>query len=77
MKLARLGRRRRERLAALDNDGAYRDLSAAFPDLTPDLSSDPGPLLNCDLATYPPIKGTPRIGSCVGDVGKFTSHSLV
>jgi len=31
MKLARLGRRGKERLAALDNDGTYRDLSAAFP----------------------------------------------
>ena len=37
MKLARLGEPGAERLAALDTEGRYRDLSTDFPDLTPQL----------------------------------------
>ena len=76
MKLARLGARGSERLAALDSDGIYRDLSADFPDLTPELLSDPSPLQALDLTTYPAVDGSPRIGPCVGHVGKFICVGL-
>ena len=76
MKLARLGDRGKERLAALDNDGNYRDLSADFPDLTPDLLANPAPLQSLDLTAYPVVDGSPRIGACVGQVGKFICVGL-
>ncbi|NNE86662.1 MAG: fumarylacetoacetate hydrolase family protein [Silicimonas sp.] len=76
MKLARLGDMGAERLAAVDADGDYRDISADFPDLTPDLLSDLSPLQALDLASYPVVEGSPRIGACVGHVGKFICVGL-
>lgn len=76
MKLARLGAPSAERLAAVDSDGAYRDISADFPDLTPALLSDLSPLLALDLSSYPIVEGSPRIGPCVGNAGKFICVGL-
>ncbi|CAN0585271.1 unnamed protein product [Ectocarpus sp. 12 AP-2014] len=76
MKLARLGAPGEERLAAVDSDGAYRDISADFPDLTPALLADPAPLRALDLSSYPVVTGDPRIGPCVGNVGKFICVGL-
>ena len=76
MKFARLGASGAERLAALDSDGNYRDLSADFPDLTSELLSDLSPLKALDLASYPLVEGAPRIGPCVGQVGKFICVGL-
>jgi hypothetical protein len=44
MKLARLGAPGSERLAIVDADGRYRDLSGDFPDLTPALLTDTSPI---------------------------------
>ena len=76
MKLARLGTPGSERLAAVDSDGNYRDISADFPDLTPALLSDLSPLAALDLSGYPIVEGAPRIGPCVGHVGKFICVGL-
>ena len=76
MKLARLGAPGAERLAAVDRDGKYRDLSDDFPDLTPELLSDLSTLTTLDLNSYPRVDGTPRIGPCVGQVGKFICVGL-
>lgn len=76
MKLARLGATGAERLAAVDSDGNYRDISADFPDLTPALLSDMSPLTSLDLGGYPVVEGSPRIGPCVGNVGKFMCVGL-
>ncbi len=76
MKLARLGAPGAERLAAVDSDGNYRDISADFPDLTPALLSDLSPLTSLDLSGYPVVEGNPRIGPCVGNVGKFMCVGL-
>lgn len=76
MKLARLGATGAESLAAVDSDGNYRDISADFPDLTPALLSDMSPLTSLDLAGYPVVEGSPRIGPCVGHVGKFMCVGL-
>jgi 2-keto-4-pentenoate hydratase/2-oxohepta-3-ene-1,7-dioic acid hydratase in catechol pathway len=52
MKLARLGAPGAERLAAMDQDGVYRDLSSRYPDLTPQLLADPTELAALDLAAF-------------------------
>ena len=44
MKFARLGAPGAERLATLDVEGRYRDLSADFPVLVPQLLTDLTPL---------------------------------
>jgi 2-keto-4-pentenoate hydratase/2-oxohepta-3-ene-1,7-dioic acid hydratase in catechol pathway len=75
MKLARIGAPGAEKLAAVDGHGAYRDVSAAFPELTPALLAHPGPLLALDLATFPVVVPD-RIGPCVGQVGKFVCVGL-
>lgn len=75
MKLARIGAHGAERLAAVDTDGAYRDISTVSPDLTPDILADPTPLLNLDLTTFPVILPD-RIAPCVGHVGKFICIGL-
>lgn len=75
MKLARIGAPSAERLAAVDADGAYRDISTAFADLTPELLVDPTPLLALDLKAFPVIVPD-RIGPCVGQVGKFVCVGL-
>jgi len=76
MKLARIGKTGSEKLAALDNDGNYRDISRDFPDLTIDLLRDTSALRTLDLTAYPIIEGTPRIGPCVAHVGKFICVGL-
>ena len=75
MKLARIGAVGSERLAAVDADGSYRDISTAFADLTPGLLADPAPLKSLDLATFPVVVPD-RIGPCVGQVGKFICIGL-
>ncbi len=55
MKLARVGAAGAERLAAVDADGAYRDIWTAFAELTPALRADPAPLASLDLATLPVV----------------------
>jgi len=76
VKLARLGVSGRERLAVVDTDGCYRDLSGYFPDLTPALLTDPSPIAAIDPRTLPLVEGDPRVGPCVGQVGKFICVGL-
>lgn len=76
MKLARLGKAGQEKLAAMDNDGRYRDLSKDFPDITRELLTDISPLLAVDLDDYPIVETVPRIGACIGQVGKFICVGL-
>src|SRR5258706_4918488 len=76
MKLAGLGAPGAETLAAVDANGNYRDLSAGFRDLRPELLADPAPLLALDLNAFPLVQGNPRIGPCVGQVGKFICVGL-
>ncbi len=75
MKLARLGPPGAERLAAIDAEGRYCDISSAFPDLTPQLMEDPGPLAALDVARFPLVEPG-RIGPCVGNVGKIVCVGL-
>ena len=75
MKLARIGASGAETLAAVADDGTYRDISAQFRDFTPALLADPSPLLALDLGAFPPVTPS-RIGPCVGAVGKFVCIGL-
>ena len=76
MKLARLGAPGAERLAAVDSDGVYRDLSSRYPDLTPELLADPSQLAALDLSGFPAVAPDVRVGPCVGQVGKFICIGL-
>ena len=78
MKLLRYGPSGQEKPGMLDADGRIRDLSAQVPDLSGDVLSDAGlaRLRAIDPATLPLASGEPRIGACVGQVGKFIGIGL-
>lgn len=78
MKLLRYGPRGQERPAMLDEDGGLRDLSAHVGDIAGDALSPEGlaALAALDPASLPLVGETPRIGPCVGAVGKFLCIGL-
>ena len=78
MKLLRYGPAGEERPGMLDADGTLRDLSGVIDDLNPD---NLGPasldrLRALDPSTLPAVEGSPRMGPCVGRVGKFVCIGL-
>src|ERR1700684_4086220 len=78
MKLLRYGQPSKEKPALLDNANQIRDLSSVIPDvagdvLTPDSLERIAAL---DPSSLPVVPGTPRIGPCVGRVGKFICIGL-
>lgn len=78
MKLLRYGTRGQEKPGMLDADGRLRDLSGAVADLAGDALS-PGSLARLralDPTALPLVEGTPRIGACVGNIGKFVCIGL-
>ncbi|MCH4869250.1 fumarylacetoacetate hydrolase family protein [Pseudomonas sp. TMW22089] len=78
MKLLRIGNKGQERPALLDNNGQLRDLSAVIPDIAGDSLSlqSIARLQEIDPSTLPLVQGSPRIGACVGQVGKFICIGL-
>jgi 2-keto-4-pentenoate hydratase/2-oxohepta-3-ene-1,7-dioic acid hydratase in catechol pathway len=78
MKLLRFGPAKEERPGAIDSDGRIRNLSGVVSDiggstLEPE-SLDR--LRAIDLSQLPIVSGSPRIGPCVGSVGKFLCIGL-
>jgi 2,4-didehydro-3-deoxy-L-rhamnonate hydrolase len=78
MKLLRVGKVGEERPAMVDADGALRDLSGVVGDialavLVPESLEKLRKLNPKDL---PLVLGTPRIGACVGKIGKFICIGL-
>ncbi|WP_422031865.1 fumarylacetoacetate hydrolase family protein [Roseovarius sp.] len=78
MKLVRHGGAGQERPGLIDENGILRDLSGKVPDidgrvLGPEALADIAAL---DPATLPPVEGTPRLGPCVGRVGKLIGIGL-
>ncbi len=78
MKLLRYGASGHEKPGALASDGSIRDLSSVVSDLAgssllPDAIQK---LRSLDLLSLPKVTGQPRIGPCVGGVGKFVCIGL-
>lgn len=78
MKLLRFGEKGQERPGLLDDNGELRDLSAVVTDIAGQaLSPDSlNRLRDIDPASLPLVPGTPRLGACVGQVGKFICIGL-
>jgi 2-keto-4-pentenoate hydratase/2-oxohepta-3-ene-1,7-dioic acid hydratase in catechol pathway len=78
MKLLRYGAPGAEKPGLLDSTGAIRDLSGTVPDVSGDtlLPESLARLRKIDAASLPRVSGTPRIGPCVGRVGKFICIGL-
>jgi 2,4-diketo-3-deoxy-L-fuconate hydrolase len=78
LKLLRYGPRGEEKPAVLLGSGEVRDLSFVIGDLsgTALLPESIDRLRTWDFTDLPIVEGTPRIGPCVGQVGKFICIGL-
>jgi 2-keto-4-pentenoate hydratase/2-oxohepta-3-ene-1,7-dioic acid hydratase in catechol pathway len=78
MKLLRYGPAGQEKPGLLDSTNQLRDLSGVVPDIAGQvlLPESLDRLRQLDPATLPLVSGTPRIGPCVGQVGKFICVGL-
>src|SRR3954464_2516881 len=78
MKLLRYCSPGQEKPGLLDSTGVIRDLSGVVPDVAGDtlLPATLARVSKIDPASLPPVNGTPRIGPCVGRVGKFICIGL-
>jgi 2-keto-4-pentenoate hydratase/2-oxohepta-3-ene-1,7-dioic acid hydratase in catechol pathway len=78
MKLLRYGPAAKEKPGLLDSTGTIRDLSGVVPDIAKDtlLPGSIDRLRQIDPATLPRVTGSPRLGPCVGQVGKFICIGL-
>ena len=78
MKLLRYGAKGAEKPGLLDADNQIRDLSGHVADIAGDVLTTAGlaALAKIDPASLPVVTGNPRIGACVGQVGKFVCIGL-
>lgn len=78
MKLLRYGPLGQEKPGLLDDAGVIRDLSAHVDDIAGDVLTPEGlaKLSALDPQTLPKVSGSPRLGACVGRVGKFICIGL-
>jgi ureidoglycolate lyase len=78
MKLLRYGPKGQEKPGLLDAEGQIRDLSQVVDDIAGATLTDAGlaKLRAVDVATLPVVDGNPRIGPCVGRIGKFVCIGL-
>ncbi|HLI11002.1 MAG TPA: fumarylacetoacetate hydrolase family protein [Alphaproteobacteria bacterium] len=78
MKLLRYGPPGQEKPGMLDRDGKIRDLAGQVEDIAGDALSPKGlaKLARLDPTTLPLVKGTPRLGPCVGKVSKLVCVGL-
>lgn len=78
MKLLRYGAPGQEKPGAMDRKGVIRDLSGEIDDLAGAtlLPESLEKLRVLDLEQLPAVDATPRIGPCVGQVGKFIAIGL-
>ena len=78
MKLIRFGPAGREKTGAIDADGVMRDLSSAVPDLDlPRLGmAGLNKLKKLDLAGFPKVRGTPRLGVPFTGISKLVAIGL-
>ncbi|MEP3294981.1 MAG: fumarylacetoacetate hydrolase family protein [Pseudoruegeria sp.] len=78
MKLLRYGVEGAEKPGLLDDTGVLRDLSEHVSDITGDTLDDASlaKLRAINPASLPVVEGTPRLGTCVGEIGKFLCIGL-
>ncbi len=78
MKLVRYGAVGQEKPGMIDSNGTLRDLSAHVADITGATIGDESiaKLRALDPNSLPAVDGSPRIGACVGDIGKFMCIGL-
>lgn len=76
MKFARYGERGAEKPGLIDDDGNLRDLSGHVSDIAGDVLGRLDTLKDIDPTSLPLVAGTPRLGACVGDIGKFICIGL-
>lgn len=76
MKLLRYGPAGQEKPGLLDDAGVIRDLSAEVTDITGATLGDISKLQSLDPTQLPVVAGSPRLGPCVGGVGKFICIGL-
>ncbi|KIT15246.1 fumarylacetoacetate hydrolase family protein [Jannaschia aquimarina] len=78
MKLVRFGEPGAEKPGMIDHNGDLRDLSEQVDDISGAILSDASldVLRTMDQMKLPLVEGNPRLGPCVGDVGKFMCIGL-
>jgi 2-keto-4-pentenoate hydratase/2-oxohepta-3-ene-1,7-dioic acid hydratase in catechol pathway len=78
MKLVRFGAPGREKPGILDAEGRIRDLSKIVPDIAGDALSPKSlaKLRKLQVDKLPLVRGSPRLGPCVGRVGNFIAIGL-
>jgi len=78
MKLLRYGQRGQEKPGLIDAEGRIRDLSGVIADIDGTAVSPEGlaRLRALDPASLPAVPGKPRLGACVGRVGKLVAIGL-
>ena len=77
MKLVRFGDEGHEKAGLIDTQGRLRDLTSIVPDITAQvLANHMAEIAAVDEAALPLVTGTPRLGACVGNVGKFMCIGL-
>ena len=78
MKLARYGRAGKEKPALVDGNGRLRDLSDVVTDIDADVLSPRAlaRLAKIKPESLPAVRGTPRIGPCLNEVGNFVAVGL-
>ena len=78
MKLVRYGAPGREKPGMLDAQGRIRDLSKIIPDIAGDALAPKSlaKLRKLKPEALPLVRGTPRLGACVGKVGNFIAIGL-
>ena len=78
MKLVRYGEAGQERPGLVDSFGKLRDLSRVIPDLSGEhlLPESIQRLQALDVSGLPEVQGSPRMGPCVGRIGKFICIGL-
>jgi len=78
MKLVRYGPKGKEKPGIIDAEGTLRSLAKIVNDIDGE-SLSPGGLAKIkkvNIAKLPKVAGKPRIGACVGSVGKFVAIGL-
>jgi len=78
MKLVRYGPPHQEKPGVIDSEGKIHDLSKTVPDIAGESLSPTtlASLKNVNVDTLPVVSGNPRLGPCVGGVGKFICIGL-